>query len=391
MSGARARRASAPAAAAPPLAEAAGALLLPAGLLAAIGAVMVYSATAPLAMGELLPPHFLRHAGAVAAGAALALAAARLPLRVWYVAAFPAWGLAVAALVATALFGEVAGGARRWLFLPGTGITVQPAEAAKLATLLAAAALLSRRPDRPGVPARRTALAFGLALVPAALCLLQPDLGSALLLGALVALLAFAAGARLRALVLPALAGAAGLALYTLLHPYALRRWTAFLDPWANAESQGFQLVQSFVAFGRGGLLGVGLGDGRQKLFYLPEAHTDFILALVAEETGLVGVGLVLGAFVALGVAGVRVALAARERFARLLAFAMTSLLTVPAAVNAAVVMGCLPTKGLTLPLVSYGRSSLLVCCTALGILLGVARHAQRAAPGAGRRAGGRP
>jgi cell division protein FtsW len=128
------------------------------------------------------------------------------------------------------------------------------------------------------------------------------------------------------------------------------------------------------VAFGRGGLLGVGLGDGRQKLFYLPEAHTDFILAVISEELGLIGVLVVLGAFAALLVAGVRIALRCRQRFAMLLSFGMTGLLTVPALINAAVVMGVAPTKGLTLPLLSYGRSSLIVSCVAVGVLLSVAR-----------------
>jgi cell division protein FtsW len=157
-----------------------------------------------------------------------------------------------------------------------------------------------------------------------------------------------------------------------------------FLDPWSRSSAEGFQLVQSFVAFGRGGITGVGVGDGRQKLFYLPEAHTDFILSVVAEEGGLVGVLLVLGLFTALLLAGLRIALAAKQRFALLLAFGMTMLLVVPALLNAAVVMGCLPTKGLTLPFLSYGRTSLLVSCLAVGIVLAVAR-AERASRGAAR------
>jgi cell division protein FtsW len=140
--------------------------------------------------------------------------------------------------------------------------------------------------------------------------------------------------------------------------------------------------VQSFVAFGRGGIAGVGIGDGRQKLYYLPEAHTDFILSVIAEEAGLIGVLIVLGGFAALLVSGLRIALAAKHRFPLLLAFGMTALLTVPALLNAAVVMGCLPTKGLTLPFLSYGRSSLVISCLAVGILFSVAR-AGRAPRGA--------
>jgi cell division protein FtsW len=194
------------------------------------------------------------------------------------------------------------------------------------------------------------------------------------LLLALAGLVLFAAGAPVRALAMPAALAALGVAAYSVLNPYALRRWIGFLSPWETSKEQGFQLVQSFVAFGRGGLWGVGLGDGRQKLFYLPEAHTDFILAVVSEELGLIGVLVVLGAFAALLVAGVRIALKSRQRFAMLLAFGMTALLTVPALINAAVVMGVVPTKGLTLPLLSYGRSSLIVSCMAVGVLVGVAR-----------------
>jgi cell division protein FtsW len=162
------------------------------------------------------------------------------------------------------------------------------------------------------------------------------------------------------------------------------------MDPWERPLGEGFQLVQSFVAFGRGGLFGVGLGNGQQKLAYLPEAHTDFILSLVAEELGLVGVLIVLGGFAGLLVAGTRIATRASDRFALLVAFGMTALLTVPAVVNASVVMGLLPTKGLTLPFLSYGRTSLIVCCFTLGLLLGVARdgatHSQRGRGAAGGR-----
>ena len=152
----------------------------------------------------------------------------------------------------------------------------------------------------------------------------------------------------------------------------------AFLDPHADPEGKGFQLLQSFVAFGHGGLSGVGIGGGWQKLFYLPEAHTDFVLALVAEELGLIGVLLVLGAFTALLIAGTRIARQARSRFGLLVAFSVTTLLTVPAIINAGVVMGVLPTKGLPLPFLSYGRTSLVLSCAAVGLLLGLARRQQQ-------------
>jgi cell division protein FtsW len=218
------------------------------------------------------------------------------------------------------------------------------------------------------------AQAFAFALVPMALCLRQPDLGSAVLIAALVGGVVFVAGAPLRLLALPSLLGGAGVTLYCALNPYAMRRVLAFSSPWDDPTGIGFQLVQSFVAFGRGGLFGTGPGNGLQKLHYLPEAHTDFILSVIAEETGLIGVAFVLGLFVAFVVTGLRIAQRATQRFGLLLAFGATLLIGLPALLNAAVVMGLLPPKGLTLPFLSYGRSSLLVSCVAAGILIAVAR-----------------
>jgi cell division protein FtsW len=191
----------------------------------------------------------------------------------------------------------------------------------------------------------------------------------------LVALLLIVAGTRLARMVAPGLIGILGIGLYVTQNAYAWRRITGFLNPWATSQGEGFQLVQSFVAFGLGGVFGVGLGNGQQKLAYLPEAHTDFVLSLVAEELGLVGVLVVLAGFVGLLLAGSRIAARARDRFALLVAFGMTTLLTVPAIINAAVVMGMIPTKGLTLPFLSYGRTSLVICCVALGLLLSAARQ----------------
>jgi len=344
-------------------------------LLAGLGTVMVFSATAPLSADEPVPPHFVRHLSAVLAGGVLALIASRLPLGVWHGLAIPLWALVLALLAWTLFAGVRVNGAQRWLAFPGTAITFQPAELAKFATVMAVAVVLSRRDGHAPVPTSRFGIAIALAALPAALCVFQPDLGNAVLILGLAGLLLFAAGAPLRALAIPAVLASVGVAAYSLLNPYAFRRWIGFIEPWATSREQGYQLVQSFVAFGRGGFLGAGLGDGRQKLFYLPEAHTDFILAVIAEELGLIGVLAVLGAFAALVVAGVRIALRCRQRFAMLLAFGMTGLLTVPALINAAVVMGVAPTKGLTLPLLSYGRSSLIVSCAAVGVLLGVARN----------------
>jgi cell division protein FtsW len=273
----------------------------------------------------------------------------------------------VVLLIATWIVGIDVNGARRWLPLPGGRL--QPAEFAKFATLLAVAAQLTSKPSR-GVRLRPIIMAGLLCLPPVALLLLQPDFGSSLVLCASVGVLLFVSGVSLRLLTIPALLAMGGAAVYIALRPYAHSRWTGFLDPWATASREGFQLVQSFVAFARGGILGVGLGDGRQKLYFLPEAHTDFILAGVAEEMGLVGVLAVLGAFAAFVWAGTRIAGRAKDPFAALLAIAMTTVIGIPAVINAGVVMGMLPTTGFTLPFVSFGGNSLFVSLLAAGILL---------------------
>ncbi len=349
-----------------------GGVVSAAALLAAFGVVMIYSTTAPLAMGDALPPHFVRHLAALTGCVGLVALALRLPLDLWRRLALPFWGLGVVLLAATLAFGVEANGARRWLPVPGLPVSLQAAELARFATLVAVTAMLARANPDDGRALLRALL---LAALPVGLLVLQPDFGSTALLALLVGMLLFAAGVPLRRLFALGAAGAALVACYIAARPYALARWKGFLAPWENARTEGFQLVQSFVAFGRGGTLGVGLGDGRQKLFYLPEAHTDFILSVVAEELGLVGVLLVLGAFAALAVAGLRVARRAEDRFAQLLAFGMTAFLVVPAAVNAGVVMGLLPTTGFSLPFVSFGSNSLAVCALALGVLLRVAAH----------------
>ena len=346
--------------------------------LVCVGLVMVWSATAPFAIESRVPPHFARHLGGLGLGVALAFVCMRLPLAAWRRLALPLWGLCVALLALTLVAGTTVNGAQRWLAVPGLGPVLQPVELAKWATLLATAVALSREPaaSRHGrfrLPV--SGLVLLLVALPAALVLVQPDTKGAALLVILVGLQLFVAGLPLRFFMVPA-AGLAGVfAIALAIYPHVQNRIVAFLDPWANAQAQGFQLVQSFVAFGRGGLGGVGLGNGRQKLFYLPEAHTDFVLSVVAEELGLVGVALVLGCFAALLAAGVRITARTRSRFAFLVAFSMTAVITVPGAINAAVVMGLVPPTGLTLPFVSYGRSSLLVSFAAVGILLGVSRR----------------
>lgn len=344
-------------------------------LLCATGLVMVYSATAPLALDAALPPHFVRHVIACLLGLGIAALGLRIPLSLWHTLALPVWLVGVALLVVTAWAGVEVNGARRWLEVPGL-LRFQPGEFARWSTLVFAAALLASRRFEPRdtTPLTFWALLGGCVGLPALLLYLQPDTSGALMLMVTVGALVFVSGAPLRALVGATALGVLLLTSAALLRPYVLDRLRTFLDPWASSQAEGFQVVQSFVAFGRGGSFGVGLGDGRQKLFYLPEAHTDFVLSVVAEEAGLLGVALVLGAFAALAVAGLQIARASQSRFGLLLASAMTAGLVLPAALNAAVVMGVAPATGLTLPFLSYGRTALLMSFLAVGMLLGIAR-----------------
>jgi cell division protein FtsW len=364
-----------------------GALVTSALLLVATGLLMNYSTTAALEIGTLLPPLAIRHAAGVAFALLCAAAAARMPLALWERLALWLWGGGVVLLFATLFVGIEANGARRWLAIPGIPMSIQAAEPARLATLLAVVSVVARATPKK---LAGTALLQRVALLvapPVALLLLQPDFGSAVLLCAMVGMVLFAAGLPMRTLALPAVVAGAGALLYVAVRPYARARVRGFFDPWQNAHAEGFQLVQSFVAFGRGGTTGVGIGNGRQKLFYLPEAHTDFILSVVAEELGLLCVLCVIGAFAALCWAALRVARHAREPFAMLLATAATALIVLPALCNAGVVMGMLPTTGLTLPFLSHGSNSLVCSALAVGILLRVARESADPAP---RRATGR-
>jgi cell division protein FtsW len=348
------------------LACADGSVITAVSLLAGIGLVAVYSITAPRAAATL-PPQFTRHLVAIAAGLILLGAVTRVPLEYWKKLALPLWCGSMLVLLATLAFGIEVNGARRWI--GWQAVRFQPAEVAKFATVLAAAAFFSESRSRRA-QLRPLVGTAAICLPPVALLLGQPDFGSSLVICAVVGIQLFIAGAPIRQLGIGVLAGAVGTCGYIAMNPYAYARLTGFLNPWATSDREGFQLVQSFVAFSRGGNFGVRLGDGRQKLYFLPEAHTDFILSGIAEEAGLLGVLVVLGAFASFIAAGTRIAMRARDSFATQMAFGMTALVGLPAAINAAVIMGLLPTTGFTLPFVSFGANSMVVSAMAVGILL---------------------
>ncbi|MGH3130535.1 MAG: putative lipid II flippase FtsW [Gaiellaceae bacterium] len=359
--------------------------------LVAFGLVMVYSATsAAAAIGDGDPGYYLKRQGIYALlGLVLLMAAARLDFRVLRnlapVLVLTSLGLCLAVLV----LAEPVNGARRWLAIGPA--TFQPSELAKLALAVWVAAHLSRRP--PPESLRELGRPLGLLTgIFCALILAGPDLGTAITLLVMVGSVLLVAGVPLgtlaRASGVVAVLGAAAI----WLEPYRRARFLSFLDPWSDAQGAGFQTVQAMIGLGSGGIFGEGLGQGVQKIFYLPEAHTDMILAIVGEELGLVGTAAVICAYAAFAYAGLRIALACRDPFGKRLAAGLVALVCGQAAINLAAVLSIAPLTGIPLPFVSYGGSNLVVQLASVGILLNIAANGARqrraAVPDRGRRDG---
>jgi cell division protein FtsW len=277
------------------------------------------------------------------------------------------------ALVAV-LFGHTRNGASRWLLLGGLG--VQPSELAKIVVIVFIAALLERRMDRIAEPAYAL-LPIGVVLgVIVALILREPDLGTSVSIVVIAGVMVFAAGIDYRYVAGVCLAIAPALYVLLAFSDYRWRRLKSFLDPWSDPLGDGFQMIQSLIAVGTGGVFGRGLMEGVQKLFYLPEPHNDFIYAVISEELGLIGATVVLACFCVITWRGLRIALHAPDRFGAFLALGLTTMIGFQAFFNVSVVLGLLPTKGIPLPFVSYGGSSLLINLLGMGILLNVSQHA---------------
>ncbi|MBK5220944.1 MAG: putative lipid II flippase FtsW [Thermoleophilia bacterium] len=267
--------------------------------------------------------------------------------------------------------GNTVNGASRWI---GSGfLQIQPSELAKVALILYGADLLSRKPKR----ARSIEGMMPFLLVVGASCLLimlQPDMGTTMVIAFAVGATLVAAGARPRDLGMLALGIGVLALLLTVVEPYRMARLTGFLDPGGDVHGAGFQAAQAKIALGSGGIFGVGIGNGVQKAFYLPEAHTDMISAVIGEELGLIGIVGVVGLFAMFGYAGLKVAQKARDNYGKLLVAGLTSLVLVQATINLFAVMGLAPLTGVPLPFVSYGNSSLMASLFAVGLILNVAR-----------------
>jgi len=355
--------------------------------LVAFGLVMVFSATSASAtLGAGDPMRFLVKQGVYAlAGLILLAAASRLDYH-WLRPLAPALLIGAFVLcVAVLLIGPPINGARRW-FIFGP-VSLQPSELAKLAVCVWVCAVLARRP----VPHTLSELMKPIGLVVGtfgAIVLLEPDLGTTIALFVMVAGILLVSGIPLR---LFALAGALALTIGAAaiwIEPYRRARLLSFLDPWRDPEGAGFQTVQAIIGIGSGGITGEGLGEGIQKINFLPEAHTDMIFAVVGEELGLIGSVLVIGAFMGFAWAGFRIALRCRDPFGKRLAAGITTLVCGQAAVNLAAVLAIAPLTGIPLPFVSYGGSSLLVLLCSVGVLLNIAVNDRVVAAGSRDRRG---
>ena len=348
-------------------------------LLVAVGVVMVYSASAVQAQVRFQNgDHFLLKQIAWAVmglGALLVVMHVdyheyRRPALIWSLV-----GVVLVGLLAVFLFGPT-NGTQRWIAIGPASL--QPSELAKLAAILFAAALLERRMHRVNELPYAVAPIALVTLMLAGLILKEPDFGTAVVLVLVVLTVLFAAGLHYRYLALIVVASIPGVFALIFFWPYRFQRFLTFLNPWKQSLGAGYQTVQSLIAVGSGGWFGKGLMAGVQKIFYIPESHTDYIFAVIGEELGLVGTTLVLVCFVLIGWRGLRASVMAPDRFGSLLALGLTMMVTLQALVNMSVVVALVPAKGIPLPLVSNGGSSLLINLIGMGILLNISQQGSR-------------
>jgi cell division protein FtsW len=345
--------------------------------LALFGVVMVYSASAVIALQENHSQfHYVIKQGVwTMLGFAAMFAAMRFDYqrlnRRWIVFGF----LLVTVLLLCAVFAfSPINGARRWIKL--AGFSAQPSEVAKLSLVIFLAYFLDRRAGQEE-SFWKTFLPCMIVLgVLAALVVKEPDLGTALMLAIICMAVCFSAGVRPRHIVYAAVPGLLYVAKMVIFTPFRLRRMATFIDPWADQQGSGYQVVQSLIAVGSGGTHGLGFAQGRQKLLFLPFAHSDFIYAVVGEELGLVGALIIVFVFAIFLWRGMRAALRAPDRFGMLLGVGIVVGIVAQALLNISVVLALLPTKGIPLPLISYGGSSLVPTLAGIGILLNISQYA---------------
>lgn len=348
-----------------------------AGLLA-IGIVMVFSSSSYAAWIEYGDIYYYlkRQLAWAGIGLVFLVVAYHVPYYRWSRLAKPLLGLSLLLLVVVLVSGVTAGGSSRWIALGP--INFQPSELVKLTLVIYMAGYLTRIRDRLQFFKRGMVPPLLILVLVCALILAQPDLGTAVTLAATVYLMLFVAGARREHLVLLAVVGIAAVLAAALGASYRVERLTGFLDPEADPTGTGFQTLQSLYALGSGGFSGLGLGNSRQKYLYVPERHTDFLFAILGEELGFIGALLVLILFLILFWRGLEAALRAPDEYGSMLATGLVAMIAVQMLINVGVVTGMLPVTGITLPLLSYGGSSLVLTLTAIGILLNISQYSWR-------------
>ena len=356
-------------------------LLFPVLFLVGIGIVMVYSASSAIAMKKFGSDYYFLKKQAVFAviGICALVACRHIPYTVYRPLAYPLLALSILLLAAVLFspFGVTAGGSSRWLRLGP--IRFQPSEFARLALIVYLAYSMERKADRIGE--------FSIGFLPhvvvlgvlSALVLKQPDFGSAAILAFLTWLMMFVGGVKLTYLLSSCVLGVVAGAFIITHAGYRARRLMSFLDPWQYSSDAGYQIVHSLMAFGSGGWWGAGIGNGVQKLFYLPEPHTDFIFSVIGEELGVAGVLLIILLYLLIVWKGIRIARHAPDLFGCFLAVGLTAALALQICINMGVTLALLPPKGLTLPFLSYGGTSLVINMAAIGILMNIAASGKTA------------
>ncbi len=344
--------------------------------LTGIGIVMIYSASSSLAAQRFNNSYFFlkkQTIFSIVGGCALYLCSA-INYRRYRPFAYIFILISMLLLIATHIsgYGHSAGGATRWIRI--AGISIQPSEITRISMIIYLAYSLSKKKDRINEFEIGFLPHFVIFSILGLLIIKQPDFGSVAILGILTWVMMFAGGVRIKHLVLP-LIPIIPIAVWIMISKsYRVQRLTAFMDPWKYQLDESYQLVHSLMAFGSGGIIGKGLGNGFQKLFYLPEPHTDFILSVIGEELGLLGVATIIIVYFFIIWRGITIARATTDLFGSLLATGLTSAIGFQVCINMCVAMGLLPTKGLTLPFLSYGGTSLLMNMIAIGILLNIGR-----------------
>jgi cell division protein FtsW len=349
-------------------------LLLVTLILVTMGTAMIYSSSSIIALEKFKDGQYFlkKQIVFVFMGLIAMVLMTKIPYSQLKKAAYP--GMVVSLVLLALLFiphvGVRRGGATRWLNLGF--FSFQVTEMVKIASVIFLAHLLTRKVHQLKNFTRGILIPLSVMSIVILLVLLEPDFGTAVIITAILLLMLCLAGSRIKHLLIMALAFVP-LAVWLVWHKgYRLARLTAFLDPWKDAGNTGFQIIQSLLSFGSGGTFGVGIGDGMQKLFYLPEPHTDFILSIIAEESGFIGVTIVIVMFAVLVFRGFIIALKAPDLFGTLLAAGLTMVIALESFINIAGVMGLIPLKGLALPFLSYGGTSFVMSMTAVGILLNV-------------------